>query len=311
MSYAELLLKTHFCLSRHLSPWNIPARQRAGKFIISLSSFGINISGKSCDCLYLRQSNTGMNKDLSEKEKELASHLIDKYRESVQLRYEYDDLKERFELSTQVTREVIENLKSYFMECLYPHAEERAKMDEAFDGLNSFISHPSKTWRLLGNMTMAVLKFGHHFPMALKAGLVSLESYLNAKRFERDLLKSAVKLKFKPPISNEQFEQCITQIKRSELEDFTDDIVSLFKSMSNTKLLKKTIVIMNEVLEKMKKHPTVYSTNDYEGVEMGIHILQTGYDLFKEYKESLKTETIEVIRNNERWYLDKVYSTAN
>ena len=252
-----------------------------------------------------------MYKDLSDNEQQLASHLIDKYRDSVELRYTYENLADRFELSSQVTREVIEDLKSYFMECLYPQAEQRAKMDEAFDGLNSFITHPAKTWRLLGNMTMAVLRFGHHFPMALKAGLVSLQSYIDAKQFERDLLKAAIKLKYEEPLSDEQFERCIGQIKRKELEDFTEDIVSLFKSMTNTKLLKKTIVIMKDVVKKMKKYPDLYTTKDFEGVEMGIHILERGYDLFKDYKESLKAETIVIVRENERWYQNKIFQEVS
>ncbi|HXH18730.1 MAG TPA: hypothetical protein VNJ07_06565 [Chitinophagales bacterium] len=240
----------------------------------------------------------------------LASHLIDKYRESIMHRYSYEHLSGQFILSSQLTEDVVENLRNYFLECLYPPAEERRKLDAAFDSLRSFILHPAKTWALLGNMAAAIFRFGTQFPQAIKAGVVSLESYIDAKRFEQDLLKAALREKATFPMTDEQFEKCIADIPRKEIEVFTRHILSLFKSMTNTSLLKKTIAIMEDVLSKIKKNEKLYSKQDAEGIELGLTILRKGYDLFKNYPESLKTEIITTIRDNEKWYLDKVYGAV-
>lgn len=241
---------------------------------------------------------------------ELSAHLIEKYRESIALRYSYAHLSAQFALSSQLTEDVVEALRNYFLESLYPTAEERRKVDDAFESLRSFVAHPAKTWALLGNMAGAIFRFGTQFPQALKAGIVSLESYLDAKRFENDLLEAATRLQFMMPLKNEQFEKCIAEIPRREIEAFTNHILSLFKSMANTKLLKKTIAIMEDVLVKMKKNPRLYTEEDAMGIEFGIKLLKNGYVLFKDYPESLKTEIITVIRENEKWYLDKVYKSA-
>lgn len=249
-----------------------------------------------------------MKRKLNEAEQQLADHLIDKYRESVEMRYEFEGLSGRFTLSTQFDEEVIKDIQGYFKECLYPPAEERHKLDTAFESLNSFVSHPAKTWRLLGNMAMAIFKFGTHFPMALKAGMISLEAYLDAKKFERKLLQAAISLNFSLPLTPQQFEACIAELPRREVDAFTADIISLFQSMTDTVLLKKTISILQDVLDKMRNLPEVYSDRDVEGVELGLNILKSGYDLFKDYKESLKKEIIVVIRENEKWYLDQIYA---
>lgn len=246
-------------------------------------------------------------RSVSEAETSLSVHLIDKYRESINIRYNYKHLSTHFELSPQLTEKVVESLRNYFLECLYPTADERVKVDEAFDSLRSFVRNPAKTWALLGNMAVAIFKFGTHFPQAIKAGVISLESYIDAKRFENDLLKAALREKMSVPLTDEQFERCIADIPRREIEIFTTHIISLFRSMANTTLLKKTITIMEDVLAKIRKNRLLYSRKDAEGIELGIHILKQGYNLFKDYPENLKSEIINIIRENERWYLDKIY----
>ncbi len=241
-------------------------------------------------------------------EKQLAVHLIDKYRESIKQRYDFGHLSEQFVLSSQLDEEVIEAMRNYFLECLYPTAEERRTVDIAFDSLRSFVRHPAKTWALLGNMAGAIFRFGTQFPQAIRAGVVSLESYLDAKHFENRLLKAALREQMSVPLTDEQFEKCIADIPRKEIEIFTGHILSLFQSMANTLLLKKTIAIMEDVLSKIKKRKDIYSEEDVKGIELGINILRRGYELFKDYPESLKMEVITTIKENEKWYLDKIYN---
>lgn len=240
-------------------------------------------------------------------ESALSSHMIDKYRDSINLRYNYEHLSRQFDLSPQLTEEVVESLRNYFLVCLYPAADERKKVDDAFESLRSFIRYPAKTWALLGNMAAAIFRFGTQFPQAIKAGIVSLESYIDAKRFENDLLKAALREEMTVPLTDEQFEMCISHIPRREIEVFTGHVISLFRSMAKTALLKKTVSIMEDVLHKIEKNKLIYSRRDAEGIKLGIQILQQGYALFKDYPEALKTEIIGIIKANEEWYLDKIY----
>ncbi|GIV33524.1 MAG: hypothetical protein KatS3mg031_1059 [Chitinophagales bacterium] len=241
---------------------------------------------------------------------QLAAHLIDKYRETVARRYNYRYLSEQFDLPDQLTEDVVEDLRNYFLTWLYPPAAERKKVDEAFESLRSFIQKPAKTWALLGSMANAIFRFGMQFPQALKAGMVSLESYLDAKRFEQELLEAALKLGLTPPLSDADFEKCIAHLPRRDLNRFVHHVISLFESMANTRLLKKTILIMQDVLRKIKANKRLYSENDRKGIELGIAILQAGYDLFSHYPESLKQEIIAIIRANEENYLKQVFGSA-
>jgi len=246
---------------------------------------------------------------LSPEERQLAEHLIEKYRKSVEQRYDYDALAARLDLPPQLNREVAAKVKRYFLENIYPPAEKRAQLDKAFDHLDTYLTHPSKIWHLLGNMTAAVFKFGRHFPAALKGGFISLESFRDAKQFETTMLQAARKKDFDIPLTDAQFKECLVSIPRDEVERFLKDISAFFKSLNDTVLLRKTIEILKGVIKKMKKYPRLYSSDEIEGVAMGVEILENGYLLFKDFSPALKKGVLRTIKANELWFLGHLHET--
>ena len=100
-------------------------------------------------------------------------------------RYEYEDLKKRFDIPSNITEEIIGEIKNYFPTTIYPPAVERKKIEEAFKELADYVRSPKKIWALFGNMARALFKFGRHFMQALRAGMDSLNSFVGAKNFEK------------------------------------------------------------------------------------------------------------------------------
>lgn len=243
-------------------------------------------------------------------DKELSDHLIDKYRELVSYRYNYESMSERFALPPGLTPEVIESVRDFFLNSIYPDVDERHRLDEAFQTLGSFISKPSKIWRLLGSMTTAIFKFGRLFPAALKAGYKSLQSYLDAKKFEQSLLVAARHHGFTKPLSRENFDRCLATIPRAEAEDFMKTVLSLFTSLTNDSLLEKTMLIMQNVIQRMEQYPNVYTPGEIDGIRLGVSVLENGYAVMHRLPEKTKKQIVEYIEKNELWFLDEVYQYA-
>lgn len=237
----------------------------------------------------------------------LVNHLIDKYREFVSKRYNYQDIDERFGLPSFVTEENIEDVKVFFSQSMYPAADDRERVDEAFDSLRHYITDPIKIWGLLGNMASAIFKFGAQFPSALKAGMQTLRAYTDAKKFEYKMTASAKELGYAAPLTDEEFLGCLKGIPREEAEHFIGDVEKLFTSLSDTVLLRKTIAILKDVVKSMRRRPSVYPEKDIEGIHLGIGILENGLELFKKMDTSLKNTTLRIILQNERWFLDEIY----
>lgn len=218
--------------------------------------------------------------------------IIEAYRKSLIKKYSYENIS-RYEEFSNIKKETVDKLISYFLELLYPEHEVRLKLDNAFDSLAGFVNSPPKFIALLGNIGYAIFKFGRHLTSAIRAGIAALTSYLIAHRFEKDLLINGKEL-IQEGIDitkEENFEILISKIPREEAEKFRHDIVRLFSALSNTELLEKIIEIMEHVIEKMEKRPRVYSKSEVDGIKMGMDIINKGKEVFYE----LKHEEIKLI----------------
>lgn len=234
-------------------------------------------------------------------------HIINKFREMVEQRYNYEDLKKRFTLPPQITEEIIREIHNYFLSSIYPPAEKRKELEEAFKNLAHYVRQPRKIWGLFGDMARAIFKFGRHFFQALKAGMDSLDTFVGAKNFEYSMAQIANKNGIKPPMTDEDFEDCLYQLPRHDVEKFIHEVKNLFGAMVNTALLKKTLDILDHVIQTMEKHPNVYPKEDVDGIRLGKGLLEEGHRIFSKYDEPTKKAIVDFIYQNELWFIDHVY----
>jgi hypothetical protein len=131
---------------------------------------------------------------------ELKNHMIDLYRESINKRYTFENIKKDPNLPKSFTKQTVDELRDFFLENLYSSPSEREKLDKAFLQLESYVSHPSKVFGLLGNLASAVFEFGFHLPQAIHTGSVTLRTHAAARKFENDLLAIAEAKNFPIPL---------------------------------------------------------------------------------------------------------------
>jgi hypothetical protein len=234
-------------------------------------------------------------------------HIINKFRDMIEKRYEYSALKQRFEIPPAITEEVIMEIENYFLTTIYPPAVERKKLEDAFRNLANYVRSPKKIWGLFGDMARALFKFGRHFMQALRAGMDSLNSFMGAKKFEQSMAEIANRNGIVPPMSDEDFEDTLYQLPREEVEKFISDVKSLFGAMVNTQLLKKTLDILQHVIDTMERSPQTFPKEDVDGIKLGRELLKRGYDIFSKYDERTKQAIVDFIYKNEMWFIDEVY----
>ncbi len=239
---------------------------------------------------------------------EMKYHLIDKYREMVRKRYDHKTLKKARQLPDDITKEIVDTLRDYFLESLYPEPAKREKLDAAFEELQNYVLHPGRIADLIGNIGSAIFRFGLQFPLAVKSGISALEVHTEAKHFENALLSGAQENNFSIPITDEQFLVCLRSIPQPQLEKFINEVGGLFHSFSNTELLVKTVAIMDDVLVRMRSKEGVYSHTEIEAIEIGKDIIQKGHDLFVHLTKDQKQQILDLITTNEREFLEGVYA---
>ena len=235
--------------------------------------------------------------------------VINKFRDMVAKRYAYDQLSSRFDLPDTIDEDIVKEIKTYFLESIYPEAEKRKELEDAFAGLGSYVRSPRKIWGLLGNMSKAIFQFGRQFPTALKAGMSGLDAFLGAKKFEAEMVEQSLAMEIRIMASDADFEQVMAKLPRKDVDDFIKDVEKLFQIMTNTSLISKTIMILENVVGTMKRKPKIYPQSEIDGILLGKDILEKGYALFSKYDEPTKQLMVDVIFKNENWYTDYVFDT--
>lgn len=233
----------------------------------------------------------------------LVNELINKYRDLVSDRYEYEKLESQFVLDESVTKELTDKVKTYFLEYIYPTPEQRKILNIAFENLDKHIKNPTHLLKLLGDAPAIIIKFGWQFPKAIKAGFQSLKSFKKASKFENDLVRIAEELKIKLPISYNDFEQIMANLSADELKEFISDFEGLFSSLTDSKLLQKTTEILKQLVKKMEAEKKFYSTEEIEAIKIGIGILENGYHLFDNMSKAEKKEMVSLIMKAENQFL--------
>ncbi|MCW7470364.1 hypothetical protein [Leptospira kanakyensis] len=235
----------------------------------------------------------------------LFQELIVMYQSSLKKRYSDENLKLYPEFSS-IPRSKIDQLLHFFLEYLYPEYSKRKELDAAFDALSGFVNHPTKIWGILGNLALSIFRFGKHFPMALKAGLAALQSYVTAHQFEEELVMELDRQENQIGLLGSEFamETLIAKVEKKKADAFRKDIGGLFKVFSDAELIRKIILIMEDILLKMESKGTVYTEEDRKGISLGVSILKEGREIFDEMKNEEITLVLQAIdRIEEDFYL--------
>ncbi len=202
------------------------------------------------------------------------------------------------------TKKLVTELRNFFLDNLYMEPVKRDKLDAAFKQLETYIAHPTKVWALLGNLPSAIMRFGLQFPSALKAGMVALKTHTAARHFEDLLLEAAMDRKAKPPLSEKEFHDCLAALPKEDLEKFVEELTEFFMTISNVTLLEKTILILHDVLDRMKKDRNVFGPEDTDAIQLGIDILQKSFKLLSQYDEEMKQDIVGFVAHNEMSFLE-------
>ncbi|TGM54598.1 hypothetical protein EHQ91_06390 [Leptospira biflexa] len=225
--------------------------------------------------------------------------FISLYQKSLVSRYSKENIKQYPEFLS-IPEEKIQELLHFFLEYLYPTYEKRIKLDAAFDALSGFVNHPTKIWGILGNLAMSIFRFGKHFPMALKAGLSALHSYVTAHSFEEELVLALDKQMDPKEFLDapDAMEKLLSTVEQTKADAFRKDVGALFGIFLDRELVRKIILIMEDILVKMESKSSVYTVDDKNGISLGISILKEGrkiFDLMTKEEMSLVLQAIDKI----------------
>jgi hypothetical protein len=160
---------------------------------------------------------------------------------------------------------------------------------------------------LLGNLPSAILQFGFHFPAAIKAAASALETHTSARHFEDTLFQAAIDRGYTVPLTDKQFTECLSALPDEQLQSFIGDLTSLFRTISDTALLSKTIHIMEDILKRMEANKNLYGPEDKDAIALGIALFKKSYQLLEKYDEEMKEAVLNFVVYSETKFIESLH----
>lgn len=240
-------------------------------------------------------------------EKQIFKEIITGYREVIQQRYQYQNLKDKYDLPNSFDQEKVALFRNYFLDYIYPDFEKREALNDAFESLDGYIKNPQKLLRLVLDSGRLIFKYGRHLPNIAKAGLRALKSFLTANQFEKKLITIAREEQLKAPYGKAEIDFLLKSLPKEEIEAFINSSQVLFETLYDRPLVKKIIEIVQYLIAQMKKHPSVYSAEEIQGLEIGFDIIREGNALFEQLPEKDQKRIFEFIIEIEKGVLEELY----
>lgn len=234
----------------------------------------------------------------------ILEEIIEGYRNSIYQRYQYQNIKSKYEIPESINEETVNLLRDYFLNYIYPEYNKRAELNEAFKSLDNYIKHPQKLLRILLGASMLIFKYGRHLPKILNAGLKAMKSFKTAAGFENNFVDEAIKNKIKAPYDLSKIEILIKLLPRKEIEKFIDVSQSLFEILHDRILIEKIKEVIQYLILVMKKEEKIYSLSQIRGLEIGLEMLNEGDKLFNRLTKEDQHNLVYLIIEIEKDMLD-------
>ncbi len=237
----------------------------------------------------------------------LLEEIIEGYRNVIFERYQYVNLKEKHELPDFLSEEVVNLVRNYFLNFIYPPQNKRFELNDAFKSLDSFIKQPEKLFNILVDSVKLAFKYGRHLPKILNTGIKALKSFRAASSFENKLVEQAIAQKINAPYDKTKIYTLIKSLSRSEIEEFIEQSQSLIVVFHDKPLVVKVRSIIQDLINIMTTKSDIYSTSEIKGLEIGLEMLTEGEILFNSFPKNDQEQLIQLIIVLERGILDEIF----
>ncbi len=242
-----------------------------------------------------------------EREK-ILEEIIEGYRNTIAQRYHYQNINSKYEIPESINEEIVNSIRSYFLNYVYPESKKRTELNEAFKSLDNYTKHPEKLLRILVDSARLLFSHGRHLPKILKSGLKAMNTFKAATNFESKLVDAAIKNKILPPYDQLKINSLIKSLSRKEIQHFIDSSISLFEILHDQRLLEKIREVIQTIIDIMRKKQKSYSINEIRGLEIGLEMLHEGNVLFNQLTKEDQKRFVPFIVDIEQDTLDHIFS---
>jgi len=237
----------------------------------------------------------------------ILEEIIEGYRNTIYQRYQYQNIKDKYGIPESINEETVNQLRNYFLNYMYPEYHARVELNEAFKSLDNYIKHPKKLLRILLHAGKLLFRYGRHLPKILKSGLNGMKTFKAATNFENNLVDEAIKNKIEGPYDLSKIDALIKLLSRKGIEKFIENSQSLFEILHDRILIEKIKEVIQYIILVMREKEESYSLSQIRGLEIGLEMINEGYELFSRLTEEDQQNLVNLITEIEKDKLEHIF----
>ena len=238
---------------------------------------------------------------------EILEEIIDGYRSTIYQRYQYQNIKDKYGIPESINEDIVNQLRDYFLNYMYPDYSTRAELNEGFKSLDIYIKHPQNLLRILFDAAKLIFSYGRHLPKILNAGLNAMKSFRAATNFENSLVDEAIKNEIEAPFDLSKIDALIKLLSRKEIDNFIEISQSLFKILYDRILIEKIKDVIQYIILVMRRKEGSYSLSQIKGLEIGLEMINEGDKLFTRLTKEDQQNLVNLITEIEKDNLDHIF----
>lgn len=241
-------------------------------------------------------------------EEKILNDIIIGYRKWIDERYRYESLSKKYDLPDSIDEAKVEQLRSFFLDNIYPDIEKRKELNEAFESLDEYVKNPRKLFTLISASARLLFRYGRDLPKILSAAIKTLRSFRAANLFEKELANIAREANEKPPYTIDQMKTFISALPESDVTNFINSTESLFQTfIKNQKLVGKIKALVTDLVKKMKERSDLFSPKEISGIELGLELITKGDEMLTSLSSVDKDYILDMVVKIEKGIMGEIF----
>ncbi|MFY9241714.1 MAG: hypothetical protein WAO74_01660 [Polaribacter sp.] len=237
----------------------------------------------------------------------ILNEIIIGYRNLIENRYQYSILKKKYNFPDTINETIVNDLKNYFLEFVYPDVAKRAELNTAFSTLDNFIKQPEKLLNLVLESFQLIFSHGRHLPKIFSAGLKAMKSFRGATKFENALVNEAIQNKSAPPFTESKINSLIKNLPYTEIEEFMKNTEVFFNIIYDKELVEKIKEIISFLILKMQNKPKLFTQKEIKGLKLALETISKGEEVLNKLVKKDQEILISIVLQIEKDHLNKIF----
>ncbi len=260
-----------------------------------------------------------MNKHTDNDKREiLHSKIISFFREELDSRYRIENLQKIPAIAKEgllegVTQEMIDRVKVFFREVLYPVGEDRYKRDRSVEKVMALLKNKLRLVSLLPALPGIVFRHGSALVTATQAGSEVLSAYRFSIKIEQEAAENleemceehGVEIETAAPIPSDLFRKAFSQVPR----DWPEKMMDQLRELTTLSMHRGTIDATIEVMNLLKK--ALDSEKEKQAIEYALWVLYRLEAEVQHHSSATLKRLLRISELAEVEYIENLYSSAS